>query len=179
MTDRKNKVHERWEFIEGTDHMYMISTEGRVLSLAQFNVHLLKPSLNGKGYYFVRIPINGKVRIKQVHRLVAEAFIPNPNNYPCVNHKDEISVNNSVDNLEWCTYEYNAVYSSYKLRKPTKKGTNTGEHHISIETSTGYFVVQYKIGEKHQKTKYVKKRFKTLADAVEYRDIALAQAGYL
>ncbi len=51
-----------------------------------------------------------------VHRLVAKAFIPNPNNYPCVNHKDENKSNNHADNLEWCTYKYNVQYS-LKRRK--------------------------------------------------------------
>jgi hypothetical protein len=57
--------------------------------------------------------MNNKKRIsRNVHRLVAEAFIPNPNNYPCINHKDECRTNNVVDNLEWCTYEYNLNYGN-------------------------------------------------------------------
>lgn len=49
---------------------------------------------------------------RSIHRLVAEAFIPNPNNYPCINHKDENPSNNNIDNLEWCTYKYNANYGT-------------------------------------------------------------------
>lgn len=57
--------------------------------------------------------MNNKKRMsRNVHRLVAEAFIPNPNNYPCINHKDECRTNNVVDNLEWCTYEYNLNYGN-------------------------------------------------------------------
>ena len=57
--------------------------------------------------------MNNKKRIcRTVHRLVAEAFIPNPNNYLCINHKDECRINNTVDNLEWCTYEYNLNYGN-------------------------------------------------------------------
>lgn len=51
---------------------------------------------------------------KSVHRLVAEAFIPNPDNLPEVNHKDENGLNNSVDNLEWCSHQYNIEYSKNK-----------------------------------------------------------------
>ena len=55
---------------------------------------------------------NGKSKYYAVHRLVASAFIPNPNNYPCVNHKSEVKTDNRVDNLEWCTQEYNINYGT-------------------------------------------------------------------
>lgn len=58
-----------------------------------------------------------KKRSGREHRLVAEAFIPNPNNYPCVNHKDENPKNNRVDNLEWCTHKYNNNYGGHKKRQ--------------------------------------------------------------
>ena len=69
-------------------------------------------------YYYVRIcssqdGINTRIPI---HRLVAEAFIPNPNNLPCINHKDENKLNNCVDNLEWCTRKYNTNYGTGKWR---------------------------------------------------------------
>ena len=52
------------------------------------------------------------MKTKYIHRLIAEAFIPNPNNLPVVNHKDENKLNSSIDNLEWCTYEYNRNYGT-------------------------------------------------------------------
>lgn len=62
-------------------------------------------------YLYLKATISGRFYQKSVHREVAKAFIPNPKNLPCVNHKDENKQNNSVDNLEWCTHEYNMKYS--------------------------------------------------------------------
>lgn len=70
-----------------------------------------------KGYMNVSLFKKGKKINKLVHRLVAEAFIPNPDNYPQVNHKDENSKNNNVENLEWCTQKYNMNYGTLKERQ--------------------------------------------------------------
>ena len=70
------------------------------------------------GYKCVGLWKNGVGKIEKVHRLVAEAFIPNPNNLPCVNHKDENKLNNCVSNLEWCDYSYN---NNYGNNAPLKK----------------------------------------------------------
>ena len=67
-------------------------------------------------YKAVTLLINGKYRIQSVHRLIAEAFIPNPENYPFVNHKDENPSNNNVDNLEWCNAKYNNSYGTRGIR---------------------------------------------------------------
>jgi len=72
--------------------------------------HILKQYNNGKGYLRVHSSKNGKTVDKYVHRLVAETFIPNPNNYQEINHRDNNPLNNSVFNLEWCTHEYNIHY---------------------------------------------------------------------
>lgn len=69
------------------------------------------------GYEYVVLANKGKNKTLLIHRLVAETFIPNPNNYACVNHIDENKSNNNVSNLEWCNYEYNNTYKNIHLRR--------------------------------------------------------------
>ena len=79
------------------------------------------------GYLRITLNKNGKYKTFAVHRLVAEAFIPNPNNLPCVNHKDENQFNNDFRNLEWCTYKYNSNYGTIKQRlSKSLSGENNG-----------------------------------------------------
>jgi hypothetical protein len=66
---------------------------------------------------------NGKAKRESVHRLVALTFIENPNNYPCVNHKDETRTNNNVENLEWCSHKYNSNYGTCQEKHSKSRGT--------------------------------------------------------
>lgn len=75
-----------------------------------FNSRILKQEDNGRGYMRVKFRLNGKTVHIYVHRAVAICFLPNPNNYPEVNHIDNNPKNNVVSNLEWCTHEYNEAY---------------------------------------------------------------------
>lgn len=84
-----------------------VSTFGRVRSVKGY---CYKNSIGNSGYLQVEFRVNGKRIHKYVHRLVAETFIPNQNNLPQVNHKDNDRINNNVSNLEWCTISYNAKY---------------------------------------------------------------------
>lgn len=78
----------------------------------------LATRIDKDGYLRVRINNRGKRIYVPIHRLIAIAFIPNPNNYPCINHKDEDKTNNNIDNLEWCTVMYNNHYNErYKRIK--------------------------------------------------------------
>ena len=109
-------MEEIWKDIEGYEGKYKISNLGRVKSLKymhQNHENILKLIKTQYGYYKIKLCAEGKVKTYLVHRLVAKTFIPNPNNYPCINHKDENKQNNYVDNLEWCTIAYNNAYGTH------------------------------------------------------------------
>lgn len=103
--------------IPGYRDRFYVNNKGEILSDSAYSANnkgrrILKQSDNN-GYKTVTI--NGKTNY--VHRLVALTFIPNPNNYPCINHKDENKSNNNVENLEWCTHEYNMNYNCLGIRR--------------------------------------------------------------
>lgn len=121
---------EFWKDIEGFEGYYQISSLGRIKSLERIVIRagkpmhiksrILKPYING-GYHQFLLRKNGKSFDAWAHREVAKAFIPNPNNLPCVNHKDENPSNNCVDNLEWCTSGYNLSYNNLAKRRAESK----------------------------------------------------------
>lgn len=98
--------------VEGYGDKYLVTSCGKIYSL--LNSKFLKPQKSRKGYLFVNLSYKSKCFRVPIHRLVAKAFLDNPNNYPCVNHKDENKENNNFLNLEWCTWQYNKEYSSSK-----------------------------------------------------------------
>lgn len=132
---------EIWKIIPGTYEKYSVSNLGRVRRNEHYtdvrpdNYHfnwrkhhykekVLKPYTNSDGYKVVTLQMSGGWNmVRRVHTLVAEAFVPNPENKPCVNHKNEIRDDNRADNLEWCTVEYNNRYGTRteKIRKSSGK----------------------------------------------------------
>lgn len=96
-------INEEWKEIKGLDSRYFISSEGRVLSLCLDGYKLIKPFICGDGYYYVDLRKDGQDIKSRVNRLVAEAFIENPENKPVVHHKDGKKLNNKVSNLQWMT----------------------------------------------------------------------------
>ena len=119
-------MEEIWKPIEECKD-YHISNLGRIKSFKydKVNGKIMKPSRSTKGYLQLDLRLDGRKSQNRVHlgvhRLVARAFIPNPDNLPQVNHKDENKENNCVDNLEWCTNEYNATYGT--------KSERVAQHH--------------------------------------------------
>lgn len=104
---------EQWKKIEGFEN-YSVSTYGRVRNDKTDTIYIGRA--NKRGYFVITLCCNNGKKNIMVHRLVADAFIPNPNNYPCVNHIDENKSNNSASNLEWCTYKYNCNYGTRNAR---------------------------------------------------------------
>lgn len=98
-----------WKDVVGYEGYYEVSNTGEVRNSQ--TGHILSPGLS-QGYHYVVLCRHGDRRNKQVNRLVAEAFIDNPENHPIVNHKNEVKTDNVVDNLEWCTYSYNNTYGN-------------------------------------------------------------------
>lgn len=110
---------ETWKDVKGYEGIYKISNLGnvkRVINIHWCNLkyrdnYYLKPLDNGKGYLRIKLTKNSKSKRYMLHRLIAEAFIENPNNYPVINHIDGNKKNNHINNLEWCTQSYNCLQS--------------------------------------------------------------------
>ena len=127
---------EEWRPIVGYEGLYEVSSYGRVRSLDRYdsNNHFLKGRIlklcaDKDGYLNVGLCLGNKVKKYKVHRLVAEAFLLNPDNLPQVNHRDEDKTNNRAENLEMCNAKYNSNYGSRKDRvrnSRIKNGTYTG-----------------------------------------------------
>ena len=95
--------------IKDFEGLYEVDDLGNVYSVRRNKI--MSPVIINSGYYTVKLSKNKILTRYLIHRLVAQAFLDNPDNLPCVNHKDEDKTNNSVDNSEWCTYQYNNSYN--------------------------------------------------------------------
>lgn len=107
---------------------------GRGGSRRLYKGHILKQYKGHGGYLYVSFGVKGKTVNLRVHRVVATCFIPNPNNLPEVNHKDNNRTNNAVSNLEWCTSKYN---NTYKKNFGTSQAEIQGHHIIAVNLETG------------------------------------------
>lgn len=117
---------EEWKDIDGYESLYQISNKGRVKSLERqcrtknylrrVPEKIISYCHDTYGYPIVTLHKCGKKKTHTIHKLVAKAFIPNPNNYPSVNHIDENKDNNCVENLEWCTVKYNNAFGTRNER---------------------------------------------------------------
>ena len=130
---------EIWKDIKGYEGIYKVSNLGIVIRIGgnvKRKEHLMyvpskimKPMDNGKGYLRIKLTINSKEKRIMLHRIIAEAFIPNPENKRCVNHIDGNKQNNLLYNLEWCTHSENSQHSikigTFHANHPNKKSNKT------------------------------------------------------
>lgn len=125
---------EKWKFILGYTGLYSVSNTGRVINYQTGKE--LKPAVNHKGYLIVQLCLNGHRKNKRIHRLVAEAFIPNTEDFPEVDHIDNDVKNNRVDNLRWVTGSYNTRNREVCRRATSKyngvQRTKTGSYKASV-----------------------------------------------
>jgi len=153
-------VEETWKDVVGYEGLYQVSDLGRIKSICSHvrlqngelmkkKPHILKPQ-ERCGYKCVNLFKDGCSRTINIHRLVAEVFLPNPHKYSVINHKDENKSNNSLSNLEWCTHAYNLNYGT----APRRRSISQGKAVLQLDKS-GVFI----------------KRHLTLMDA--YRDTGI------
>lgn len=151
--------NEVWKDVIGYEGLYMVSNFGRVKSLSfnktTGNVKLRKINIQNSGYFYLGLHKGGTAKNFLVHRLVAIAFLKNPNKYQFVNHKNGIKTDNRIANLEWCTKSYNLVHAFKNgLKKITeahlvrlrKFNTETKSIPVSQYTLDGKFIAKYKSG---------------------------------
>ena len=170
-----------WRDIPGYEGKYQVSNDGKVRSLNYRHTgkkQILKERVDIGGYAVIGLCKDGKEKKYKVHRLIALAFIPNPNNLPYVNHKDENKTNNHVSNLEWCTAKYNVNYGTRNERHSKKvKGKQLTEEHIRKISENNAKYWKGKKGKDNPNSRpilmYSKdgefiKRFDSVSDASEY-----------
>jgi len=131
---------EIWKPVNGYEKYYQVSSLGRVRSLdrirncpnyisSHIKGKILKPVITPAGYDRVTLSVNNNKKQKYIHRLMAIEFIPNPDNYPQINHKDGNPRNNALDNLEWCTAQQNVYHAASVLK--TVGGENNGKSKLT------------------------------------------------
>jgi hypothetical protein len=138
----KNEI---WKPVVGYEGKYEVSNTGRVRSLNYHRSGITKelaPKVNKYGYHVVLLYKNGQRKDMSVHRLVAMAFIDNPNNFPQINHKNERKDDNHVENLEWCTQLYNANYGTRNTRAMDNRHTGKFRKKV-IQLKNGKLVNEY------------------------------------
>lgn len=172
---------EIWKDIKDYEGLYQVSNYGKIKSLSRKvndyrggivkKEKLLTPTDNGKGYQIIGLCKNNHRKNHYIHRLVADAFLENPNNYPQVNHKDYNTKNNCVDNLEWITTKDNIIYSLPNRPATTKRTNQYGKYIKRDKRYSGFVVI---VGLRDKSRKYLG-RFENLEEARKQRDSFLRE----
>jgi hypothetical protein len=173
-----SQLMELWKDVKGYEGCYQVSNLGNIRSLDRRVVNhqggttrickggLMTPFDNGHGYLVIALCKDNKRKNHYMHRLVADAFVENPDEKNIINHLDYNTKNNNAGNLEWCTQVENVRYSVEHLRKPRSKckPTLTGHKHI------GFRYGRFRV---HIDTKGVDRTFATIESAIAFRDKVL------
>ena len=187
---------EEWRDIKGYEGLYQISSEGRVKSKQRITRNnqtikekIRKPKIDKDGYCCVKLWIDGISKEYFIHRLVAQAFIPNPYNKPCIDHINTDKMDNRVENLRWCTHKENANNPISREKYLRNRYKVEGTHRISVYRPTKESIE--KMAEKHKKpvamykNGILIKKFNSAADAerednnLKYMSISAACNGRL
>lgn len=158
-------------FVKGYEGIYSITSDGEVFSYASGTKYKRKLVPDKNGYLTVNFNVLGVVSCKKVHRLVAEHFIPNPENKGQVNHKNGIKSDNTLANLEWVTNSENIAHmwdNNLKQTHRIYKTSKTGEPHITYEYK------KFLINIKQNKVNYYLGAYPNLPEAIRIRDKALS-----
>ena len=121
---------EKWKDIPNFNGLYQVSNNGNIKRAK--DEYIFKKNKNSRGYRIITLTKDKKEYSLSVHRLVAEAFIPNPNNLPQINHKDGNKLNNKIENLEWCTQSENMKHA-YKNKLEIKSGKKVVQFDLDMK----------------------------------------------
>ena len=164
--DLENEI---WKDIEGegVDGLYQVSNFGRVKSFHSLPAKLITPYVNYNGYYVVEMRKDKKKITRLLHRLIAKAFIPNPENKPYINHKDGNKLNYSLENLEWVTSAENTRHARENGLMKIKRGTQCS-HAKFTETEIKYIRKNYNPSDKKNNANSLAKKFGVSTTTIYY-----------
>lgn len=163
-----------WKPVKGYEGFYEVSNTGKVRSLDRVDKlgrfkkgKELSSCDNGNGYQVVNLKVNGTQKMMTVHKLVAQAFIENPNNLPEVNHKDGDKSNNRVGNLEWCTHSENAKHAHATGLNHSQKGVHNVNSKLT-ESDVDFIRKNYKPYDKEFSFAALARKFGVSETTIKY-----------
>lgn len=182
-------LNEIWKDIPDYEGLYQVSNLGRIKSLDRIVTskrgwskfvkgRILKPSKHHYGYLQVSLLRNGNQKPVWIHSLVAQSFIPNPDKFPCVNHKDECKTNNMVDNLEWCDIAYNNAHGTRveRLSKTQRNDPKKSKQVKQIDCKSGQTLAIFpSIAEASRQTNISEENIRSVAKSKPH---CLTAGGY-